>query len=199
MACEWKNSSDEMKSYHDTEWGVPTHDDKKLFEYLVLESMQAGLSWQIVLHKRETMRKCFANFDVKKVANLNQDDIDQIMKVEDMIKSIRKIQAMITNAQAFMHVQEEFGSFDQYLWSFSKNQTICYQGRKKGEMVASNQLSTIVSKDLKKRGFKFVGPVIVYSYLQACGIINDHEDDCECYRYIRQNYPCIDIAEDGIL
>ena len=117
MTCNWKDSSKQMQAYHDTEWGVPTHDDQKLFEYLVLESMQAGLSWELIIQKRETIRKCFCDFNVEKVASLNTKAIDHIMSTDNMIKSLRKVNAMISNANAFMNVQQEFGSFDKYLWS----------------------------------------------------------------------------------
>ena len=191
MTCNWKDSSKEMQAYHDTEWGVPTHDDQKLFEYLVLESMQAGLSWELIICKRETIRKCFCDFSVERVAVLNTEDIDRIMHTDNMIKSIRKVTAMISNAEAFMNVQQEFGSFDEYLWSYSNYKTICYKGHEKGIEVSKNALSEIISNDLKKRGFKYVGPVIVYSYLQACGMINDHDENCPCYRNIKKMYPYI--------
>ena len=121
MTCNWKDSSKQMQAYHDVEWGVPTHDDQKLFEYLVLESMQAGLSWELIIRKRETIRKCFCDFCVEKVGSLNTEDIDRIMRTDDMIKSLRKVTAMISNAKAFMNVQQEFGSFDKYLWSYSNS------------------------------------------------------------------------------
>ena len=126
MACQWKNSSAEMISYHDKEWGVPTHDDQKLFEYLLLESMQAGLSWALILRKRETLRSCFANFSPEKVAAFTEEDIARIMHTENMIKSERKIRAMIQNAKAFLALQKEEGSFDSYLWKFSDGKSLCY-------------------------------------------------------------------------
>jgi len=198
MTCNWKESSKEMQAYHDTEWGVPTHDDQKLFEYLVLESMQAGLSWELIIRKRETIRKCFCDFSVEKVASLNTEDIDHIMHTDDMIKSLRKVTAMISNAKAFMNVQQEFGSFDKYLWSYSNYKTICYRGHEKGIDVSKNALSELISKDLKKRGFKYIGPVIIYSYLQACGMINDHDENCPCYQNIKKLYPCITMEDRDI-
>ena len=195
MACQWKNSSAEMISYHDKEWGVPTHEDQKLFEYLLLESMQAGLSWVLILRKRETFRSCFANFSPEKVAAFTEEDIERIMHTENMIKSERKIRAMIQNAKAFLALQKEEGSFDTYLWSFSGGKSLCYQGHEKGEMPAKNTLSEAISKDLKKRGFQYTGPVIVYSFLQACGLINDHEEDCPYYQALRKAYPYQEVDE----
>ena len=195
MACQWKNSSAEMISYHDKEWGVPTHEDQKLFEYLLLESMQAGLSWALILRKRETLRSCFANFSPEKVAAFTEEDIERIMHTENMIKSERKIRAMIQNAKAFLALQKEAGSFDAYLWSFSGGKSLCYQGHEKGAMPAKNALSEAISKDLKKRGFQYTGPVIFYSFLQACGVINDHEEDCPCYQALRKAYPYQEVEE----
>ena len=176
MACQWKNSSAEMISYHDKEWGVPTHEDQKLFEYLLLESMQAGLSWALILRKRETLRSCFANFSPEKVSALTEEDIAKIMHTENMIRS-------------------EEGSFDAYLWKFSGGKSLCYRGHEKGEMPAKNALSEKISKDLKKRGFQYTGPVLVNSFLQACGVINDHEEDCPCYQAIRKAYPYQEVEE----
>ena len=195
MACQWKNSSAEMISYHDKEWGVPTHEDQKLFEYLLLESMQAGLSWALILRKRETLRSCFANFSPERVAAFTEEDIERIMHTENMIRSERKIRAMVQNAKAFLALQKEEGSFDVYLWKFSGGKSLCYQGHEKGEMPAKNALSEKISKDLKKRDFQYTGPVIVYSFLQACGVINDHEEDCPCYQALRKAYPYQDVEE----
>lgn len=198
MACNWKDSSKQMQGYHDQEWGIPTHDDQKLFEYLVLESLQAGLSWELIIRKREVIRKCFCDFDVEKVASFDVDDIERIMHTDDMIKSLRKVNAMISNAKAFIDVQKEFGNFNKYLWSYSNGKTICYKGHEQGINISKNDLSTLISNDLKKRGFKYVGPVIIYSYLQACGIINDHDKECICYQKIKNTYPCITMDEEDI-
>lgn len=187
-----------MQEYHDNEWGIPTHDDQKLFEYLVLESLQAGLSWELIIRKREVIRKCFCDFDVEKVASFDIDDIERIMHTDDMIKSLRKVNAMISNAKAFIDVQKEFGNFNKYLWSYSNGKTICYKGHEQGINISKNNLSTLISNDLKKRGFKYVGPVIIYSYLQACGIINDHDKECICYQKIKNTYPCITMDEEDI-
>ena len=198
MSCNWKDSSKQMQEYHDQEWGIPTHDDQKLFEYLVLESLQAGLSWELIIRKREAIRKCFCDFDVEKVASFDIDDIERIMHTDDMIKSLRKVNAMISNAKAFIDVQKEFGNFNKYLWSYSNGKTICYKGHEQGINISKNDLSTLISSDLKKRGFKYVGPVIIYSYLQACGIINDHDKECICYQKIKNTYPCITMDEEDI-
>ena len=198
MACNWKDSSKQMQGYHDQEWGIPTHDDQKLFEYLVLESLQAGLSWELIIRKREVIRKCFCDFDIEKVASFDVDDIERIMHTDDMIKSLRKVNAMILNAKAFIDVQKEFGNFNKYLWSYSNGKTICYKGHEQGINISKNDLSTLISSDLKKRGFKYVGPVIIYSYLQACGIINDHDKECICYQKIKNTYPCITMDEEDI-
>ena len=198
MACNWKDSSKQMQAYHDQEWGIPTHDDQKLFEYLVLESLQAGLSWELIIRKREVIRKCFCDFDVEKVASFDADDIERIMHTDDMIKSLRKVNAMISNAKAFIDVQKEFGSFDKYLWSYSNGKTIYYKGHEQGINISKNDLSTLISNDLKKRGFKYVGPVIIYSYLQACCMINDHYKDCIFYRKIKNKYPCITMDEEDL-
>ena len=198
MAFNWKDSSKQMQEYHDQEWGIPTHDDQKLFEYLVLESLQAGLSWELIIRKREVIRKCFCDFDVEKVASFDADDIERIMHTDDMIKSLRKVNAMISNAKAFIDVQKEFGNFNKYLWSYSNGKTICYKGHEQGINISKNNLSTLISNDLKKRGFKYVGPVIIYSYLQACGIINDHDKECICYQKIKNTYPCITMDEEDI-
>ena len=195
MACQWKNSSAEMLSYHDKEWGVPTHEDQKLFEYLLLESMQAGLSWALILRKRETLRSCFSDFSPEKVAAFTEEDIARIMHTENMIRSERKIRAMVQNAKAFLALQKEEGSFDRYLWKFSDGKSLCYLGHEKGVMPAKNALSEKISKDLKKRGFQYTGPVIVYSILQACGVINDHEEDCPCYQALRKAYPYQEVEE----
>ena len=195
MACQWKNSSAEMISYHDKEWGVPTHEDQKLFEYLLLESMQAGLSWALILRKRETLRSCFANFSPEKLAAFTEEDIERIMHTENMIKSEQKIRAMIQNAKAFLALQKAEGSFDAYLWSFSGGKSLCYQGHEKGAMPAKNALSETISKDLKKRGFQYTGPGIVYSFLRACGVINYHDEDFPCYQALRRAYPYQEVEE----
>jgi len=189
--CHWENTSPVNIKYHDEEWGIPLHDDKGQFEYLCLEVMQCGLNWNIVINKREIFRKCFDGFDFEKVAKYNTKDIEQIMGVAGMIKSQSKIKAIINNAQCFKKIREEFGSFDAYLWGYSKNKTILYNKHNQGYIPVSNGLSDRISKDLKKRGFKFLGPIVIYSHLQACGIINDHDQNCPRFKYILKHYPTI--------
>lgn len=182
--CKWCCDGGIAQKYHDEEWGIPLHNDKRHFEYLLLEVMQCGLSWMLMLKKREIFRKCFKDFEVKAVAQLGEADIEQMLQTEGMIKSRRKIDAIINNAKCFLAVIEEFGSFDTYIWSFSDNQTLIYRKHHEGESEARNELSDLLSKDLKKRGFKFLGSITVYSHLQACGIINDHEPGCWMYEDI---------------
>lgn len=190
-ACHWGNTSAINQKYHDEEWGVPLHDDQKQFEFLMMEVMQCGLSWDIVIKKREIFRLCFDEFDFDKISRYTEQDIERIMATEGMIKSRRKIEAVIHNAQCFQKIRAEFGTFDKYLWNWSKGQTIVYDKHGDGEIPVSNGLSDSISADLKKRGFKFLGTVTIYSHLQACGMINDHGSDCPRYKYILENYPCV--------
>lgn len=174
--CRWVDEKSEIYvKYHDEEWGVPTHDDRELFELLVLESFQAGLSWITVLKKRADFKIAFDNFDVKKVANYNEEKINELLKNEKIIRSQGKITAAINNAKIFIEIQKEFGSFNNYIWGFTENKIIKNQN---DELPVSSPLSDKISKDLKKRGMKYVGTIIIYSYLQAIGIINDHEKAC---------------------
>lgn len=166
--------------YHDDEWGTPVHDDRDHFMYLLMESMSCGLSWKLMLQKREVFRACFAGFEAAKVAAFADADVERIMNTEGMIRSPRKIRAMISNARAFVKVQQEFGSFDNYIWGFTGGKSLIYPSHQH-EWVVRNELSDRVSADLKKRGFKYVGSIIIYSHLQAIGIINDHRD--YCFRY----------------
>lgn len=187
--CSWSNTTDLYINYHDSEWGIPVHDDRLLFEYLFLEVFQCGLSWLLMLQKRETFRACFDDFDFNKIAKYNQDDVRRIMSKENMIHSERKIKAIINNAQCFQQIIKEFGSFSCYLWAFSDNKTIIYEGHGNGVLPVSNGLSGKISQDLKKRGFKYLGSTTIYSYLQSCGIINDHEYGCPQYRLIIEKFP----------
>ena len=189
--CNWEHTSPLNIKYHDEEWGVPLHDDQKQFEFLSLEVMQCGLSWNIIINKREVFKKCFDGFDFDKIAQYKLKDIERIMRTDGMIKSVRKIEAIISNAKCFQKMREEFGSFDAYLWAYSDNKTILYEKHDQGYIPVSNGLSEKISKDLKKRGFKFLGPVVIYSHLQACGIINDHDENCPRYQYINTNYPTV--------
>mgnify|MGYP005931065089 FL=1 len=182
--CKWCCDNGINQKYHDEEWGIPLHDDKRHFEYILMEVMQCGLNWTMMLKKRDIFRKCFSNFEVKAVAGLGEEEIDQILQAEGMIKSRRKIDAIINNAKCFLAVVEEFGSFDQYIWSFSNHQILVYKKHQEGQLEASNELSDQLSKDLKKRGVKFLGSITVFSHLQACGIINDHEPECWMYEVV---------------
>ena len=177
--CSWVDlKSPVYIKYHDEEWGVPKYDDRELFELLVLEGFQAGLSWLTVLRKRDAFREAFDNFDVKKVAQYGNNKVDVLLKNEGIIRSRQKIEAAINNAKIFMKIQKEFGSFSDYIWSFTGGEII---KNKDDNFVVSSTLSDSVSKDLKSRGMKYVGTVIIYSYLQAIGVINDHETGCVCY------------------
>ena len=172
--CHWVDVKSEIYvKYHDEEWGVPKHDDKELFELLILESFQAGLSWITVLKKREAFRAAFDNFNVNKVANYTDSKIEELLKNEKIIRSRGKINAAIGNAKIFLEIQKEFGSFSNYIWGFTNNKIITNTG-----FPVSSPLSDKISNDLKKRGMKYVGTVIIYSYLQAIGVINDHEKGC---------------------
>lgn len=189
--CGWADTDPLDKVYHDTEWGIPVHDDRHMFEHLTLECMQCGLSWALMLKKREIFRKCFDNFDYDRIADYNEADVERILNTEGMIRSPRKVNAIINNARCYQKVREEFGTFCDYIWSYSDGKTILYQGHDAGRIPVSNGLSSRISKDLKKRGFKYVGPVTIYSHLQACGIINDHDKDCPCRKKILDGYPTV--------
>lgn len=174
--CSWVDEkSDIYVKYHDEEWGVPKHDDRELFELLVLESFQAGLSWLTVLKKREAFREAFDNFDVEKVAKYDDKKVAELLENPQIIRSKSKINSAIGNAKIFIEIQHEFGSFSNYIWGFTDNKVI---KNTTGELFVSSPLSDKVSKDLKSRGMKYVGTVIIYSYLQAIGVLNDHEKGC---------------------
>ena len=179
--CGWCLCNEKMIKYHDEEWGVPVRDDRKQFEFLMMEVMQCGLNWNMMLQKREIFRECFDGFDYEKVAEYGEEDILRILGTEGMIRSRRKVEAVIHNARCFRKVREEFGTFSEYLWGFSRGKMILYMGHQKGQIPARNGLSDRVSADLKKRGFKYLGSVTVYAHLQACGMVNDHWEGC--FRY----------------
>lgn len=189
--CAWCLCNEKMMKYHDEEWGVPLHDDMKQFEFLMMEAMQCGLNWNMMVQKREIFRECFDGFDYQKVSCYTEADIQRIMETEGMIRSRRKIEAVIHNARCFLEVREEFGTFSDYLWGFSKGKTILYMGHQKGNIPAKNGLSDAVSRDLKKRGFKYLGSVTVYSHLQACGIINDHMEGCFRYQEVIEGHQSV--------
>jgi len=176
--CAWCEKDDLYRDYHDNEWGKPVYDDQLLFEFLILETFQAGLSWYTILAKRNNFRKAFANFDYKKVAKYDESKIQELLLDAGIIRNQLKIRAAVSNAIAFMEVQNEFGSFSNYIWKFTDGKPIDNQPKTLKEVAASTPLSDTISKDLKKRGFKFVGTTVVYAHMQATGMVNDHVVDC---------------------
>jgi DNA-3-methyladenine glycosylase I len=178
VRCEWCLKESTYIQYHDEEWGVPVHDDDKLFEFLVLESFQAGLSWLTVLKKRDNFRKAFAGFDAKKVAKFNAEKIEQLMQDAGIIRNRLKIEATINNAKCFLAIQKEFGSFDKYVWSFVNGKTKVNHPKTLKDIPAKTELSDAMSKDMGKRGFKFRGSTICYAFMQAVGMVDDHLDTC---------------------
>ena len=179
--CWGDNDGPLMRTYHDTEWGTPLHDEQKLFEALVLDGFQAGLSWSTILNKRENFRKAFDNFDYKKIAKYSSNKIKALLSDQSIIRNRLKINAVITNAKAFLAIQKEFGSFDQYIWKFVDNKPIQNNFESFDQMPAKTDLSIEISNDLKKRGFKFIGPTIIYAFMQGVGMVNDHL--IKCFRY----------------
>lgn len=176
--CKWA-TKEIFHKYHDTEWCVPIHNDRVHFEFLVLEGAQAGLSWETVLKKRENYRKAFDNFNPKKIAEYKTKKIKELLNNEGIIRNRLKIESVVKNAKAFLKVQKEFGSFDKYIWSFTSGKSKINKIKSASDMPAKTPLSDKISKDLKKRGFSFVGSTIIYSHLQAIGVVNDHEDSCD--------------------
>jgi DNA-3-methyladenine glycosylase I len=176
--CAWCEKDDLYRNYHDNEWGKPVYDDQTLFEFLILETFQAGLSWYTVLAKRENFKKAFANFDYKKVAEFNEEKIQELLLDAGIIRNKLKVRAAVSNAIAFMKVQEEFGTFSKYIWNFTDGKPIDNNPKTLKDVSASTPLSDAISKDLKKRGFKFVGTTVVYALMQATGMVNDHVEDC---------------------
>ena len=181
--CQWSGASDEAYvKYHDEEWGVAVHDDGKHFEFLILEGAQAGLSWATILKRREGYRKAFADFDYRIVGNYTEEKIEELLQDKGIIRNKLKVRGAVTNAQRFMEVQDEFGSFDKYIWSFVNGNPIVNKWKSMSEVPATSPESDALSKDLKKRGFKFCGSTIMYAHMQACGLVNDHTTDCFRYR-----------------
>ncbi|WP_343488112.1 DNA-3-methyladenine glycosylase I [Allomuricauda sp. d1] len=179
--CGWCEGNALYEAYHDDEWGMPVYDDPTIFEFLILETFQAGLSWITVLKKRENFRKAFDNFDYKKIADYDQDKIDALLQDAGIIRNKLKVHATVSNAQAFMKVQEEFGTFSEYIWGFVDGKPIKNSFENYKDAPAKTEISDALSKDLKKRGFKFVGSTVVYAHMQATGMVNDHETSC--FRY----------------
>jgi len=183
--CSWCEKDELYIKYHDEEWGTPVHDDRKHFEFLVLESAQAGLSWLTILRKRENYRSAYDGFDPEALAEYNEDKINELLSNPGIIRNRRKIEASINNAQCFLKIQQEFGSFDKYVWGFVKHKQKVNSWKTVSEIPAKTELSDSVSSDLKARGFKFIGSTIIYSHLQAVGIVNDHIVDCFRYKQLK--------------
>ena len=179
VRCAWVNTDDPLCiAYHDNEWGTPVYDDDKLFEFLVLETFQAGLNWRTILRKRENFRKAFDGFDYKKIAKYDDTKFQSLMQDAGIIRNKLKIEAAINNAGIFMQIQKEFGSFSRYIWQFTKGKPIVNHWKKHSDIPANSPLSDKLSQDMKKKGFKFVGTTIMYAYMQATGMVNDHTTDC---------------------
>jgi DNA-3-methyladenine glycosylase I len=178
VRCEWANANDLEIEYHDKHWGVPVHDDRVLFEFLILEGAQAGLSWDIILKKRETYRTAYDNFDFNKVAAYDDAKVEELMQDTGIIRNRRKILASVKNAISFVEIRNEFGTFDNYIWGFVNGSPMQNSFQSMSDLPASTEISEKISKDLKKRGFSFVGPTIIYAFMQAVGMVNDHVTGC---------------------
>lgn len=183
--CQWSTHTKNEQEYHDTEWGVPVHDDRLLFEFLILEGAQAGLSWSTILNKRDNYRRAFDNFEIDKVARYEQAKIDSLLQDAGIVRNRLKINAAVTNAGLVQKIQQEFGSFDAYIWKFVDHQPIQNSWQNMDDVPASTELSDIMSKDLKKRGLKFIGTTICYAFIQAVGMVNDHTVDCFRHEELR--------------
>lgn len=184
--CEWGNVNELEIEYHDKQWGVPVHDDRKLFEFLILEGAQAGLSWDTILKRRGTYKEAFDDFDFKKIATYDDAKVEELMQDSGIIRNRRKILSSIMNARSFIEIRDEFGSFDKYIWGFVHDMPIQNSFKSMSDIPATTELSERISKDLKKRGFSFVGPTIIYAFMQAVGMVNDHELDCFRYEECRK-------------
>ena len=194
--CSWAFSNEMTRTYHDTEWGIPVHDDRQMFEHLTLECLQCGLSWGLMMKKREIFRACFDNFEYDRIAAYDESDIERILNTEGMLKSERKVRAVINNARCYQKLREECDSFCDWLWAFSDGKTIIYDGHPDGKVPVSNGLSEKISKELKRMGFKYIGAITIYSHLQACGIINDHARACPCFDQINKMHPVVALPPD---
>ena len=183
--CQWAQDP-QFHQYHDTEWGVPVHDDRKHFEFLLLEGAQAGLSWATILKRREGYRQAFDDFDAEVIARYSEKDFERLIQNADIIRNKLKVRSAINNAQRFLEVQKEFGSFDAYVWQFVGNKPIINQWKQMSQVPAVTEESELLSRDLKKRGFTFVGPTIIYAHMQAAGMVNDHEVSCFRYEEVQE-------------
>lgn len=186
--CPWPGNNPLMIAYHDEEWGVPLHVDQKIFEFMILDAFQAGLSWQTIINKRENFRNAFSGFDVNLIAQYNENDFERLMNNAGIIRNKAKIRATIGNAMAFIEVQKEFGTFDSYIWKFTGGTSILNRWEMLSELPAKTSVSDAMSKDLLKRGFKFVGSTICYAFMQAAGMVNDHLVSCYRYHEITKMY-----------
>ena len=183
--CTWPGDDELMNKYHDEEWGTPLHDDRKLFEFMVLDAFQAGLSWKTVLHKRRNFDKAFAGFDPLKVSKFKEDKIEALLQDPGIIRNKLKVNATVTNARAFLAVQKEFGTFDRYIWQFVNHKPVISRWSSMGQIPAKSDLSDAMSKDLLSRGFKFVGSTICYAFMQAAGMVNDHLISCPRHKRVQ--------------
>ncbi|MDD5060997.1 MAG: DNA-3-methyladenine glycosylase I [Candidatus Marinimicrobia bacterium] len=184
--CSWPGNDELMIAYHDTEWGVPVHDDRKLFEFMVLDAFQAGLSWRTILHKRQNFRRAFADFNIREVARFDEKRYNQLLTDAGIIRNRAKIRATIDNAARFMEIQKEFGSFDRYIWRFTAGQTIVNRWKTLAEIPTRSPEAEAMSADLIQRGFRFVGPTICYAFMQAAGMVNDHLTSCFRWRELQE-------------
>tara|TARA_B110000902_G_scaffold36116_1_gene38210 strand:- start:106 stop:681 length:576 start_codon:yes stop_codon:yes gene_type:complete len=185
IRCDWSTKDPLFIAYHDNEWGVPLHDERQLFEFLILETFQAGLSWITVLRKRDNFRKAFDNFEFKKIALYDEDKVQELLQNAGIIRNKLKVRAAISNANAFMEIQKEFGSFDKYIWGFVNGKPIQTNRKLMSEITATTETSDKLSKDLKKRGFKFVGSTVIYAHMQATGMVNDHIESCFRFKELK--------------
>jgi len=186
IRCEWVPDNPLYRKYHDKEWGVPVHDNRRLFEFLILEGMQAGLSWSTILNKRENFRAAFDNFEARKIAEYDDKKIEELISNKGIIRNRRKIEAAIKNARAFLNITKEFGSFDSYIWQFVGGEPKKNSWKSVKDIPAKTSESEAMSKDLSRRGFKFIGPTICYAFMQAVGVVNDHTVDCFRYNQIQE-------------
>ena len=184
--CEWSSSDPLYISYHDEEWGVPVHDDRLLFEFLILEGAQAGLSWLTILKKRDNYRKAFDNFDIDRIANYKENDLKRLLNDAGIVRNRLKIESAVKNAQGVLDIQEEYGSLNSYLWRYVDGRPKQNAWKSMADLPAKTELSELMSKDLKKRGFNFVGPTICYAFMQAVGMVNDHTTNCYRYKEIKE-------------
>ncbi len=184
--CTWATKNDHEMEYHDKEWGVPIHDDRLLFEFLILEGAQAGLSWSTILSKREGYRAAFDNFDAKKIVGYDQDKINELLQNKGIVRNKLKVNSVVTNAKVFLEIQKEYGSFDAYIWSFVEGKPIQNVWKVNSDVPATTVISDKMSKALKKKGFKFVGSTICYAFMQAVGMVNDHTTDCFRYNEVKK-------------